>query len=199
MHTERLHLIHYSRRAATNKRIKTFFVEKIIEHCPTINMTEAQLYMLNYEDLCELAIASVNQSIRIVLGTGRDYDDNSDAKVTVSQSRMNDVKKGNWHLSFRIKGCDKKIGPLRVVAYNQITDEFYFFYIPRDSFRGRKIVEITIQRKQGVLYDPKFSGSIDNSKHLKWWSTKKNSFELMALRNPRMDTEVQDRLLEYSD
>ncbi len=194
MHVTRLKLEWYKRRAATKKRIKQFFVGKIIEHCPDIGMPEEDLYMLNYEDLCELAIACANQAITIILGTGQDYDDTSDAKVVVSQDRHNNAKTGSWHLSWRIKGCQHKLGPLRVVAYNHIEDEFYFFYIPHNTFRNRDVVEITIQRENGTYFPPKFTGNPEASKHLKYWSCREPTFEEMAQRDPVRDTAVWDNL-----
>jgi len=190
MHSERLRLDWYKRRSANNGQLKMFLVDKILTYYPDIDMDMYDLYMLNYEDLCELAIACVNTGLTITGGTGQDFDDTSDAKVVISQERQNNKKRGTWTVSFRIKGVNNKIGPLRVVAWNQLEKKFYFFYIPRDSFRNRSIVEIIIQQKNGVWHDPKFSGTPDNSRHLKWWRYSKTEFEEMALSDPFTDTKL---------
>jgi len=192
MHNKRLKLDWYLRRSATHQRIKEFFVGKILEHCPDCGITEQGLYFLNYEDLCELAIACVNQSLTITLGQGQDYDDTSDAKVAVSQSRNNNVKSGCWSNSIIVRGTKVKKGPLRVVAYNQILDDFHFFYIPFNEFKQLDRIEIVIERISGKFYDPGFTGIPDLS--TKWWRWRKDTFEEICLRDPLDDTAVFDSL-----
>jgi len=192
MHNTRLHLDWYIRRSATNKRIKDFFVGKILAHCPECGMTAQELYFLNYEDLCELAIACVNTSLTITSVAGQDYDDTSDAKVAVSQCRNNNKKSGNWTNSIKISGTKNKIGPLRIVAYNQILDDFYFFYIPYYEFHHHNQVEIVIERVSSKFFPPSFSGIPDIS--TKWWRWKEDTFEKMCLKDPQKDTEIFDSL-----
>lgn len=195
-HTQRLRLDWYQRRAEVNHKFKEFFINKIYQHCPDIGMCPAKLYALGYEDLCELAIASVNKNLTIIHGTGQDFNDTSDAKTAVSQSRNNNKKIGSWYHSIAISGVKKKVGPLRVVAYNHILDDFHFFYIPRDKFRGKTKVEITIERVVGRFHAPTFTGTWQQGYHIKWRDCEKTTFEEICLRDPTEDTAVWDRHFE---
>ena len=80
------------------------------------------LYCLGYEDLLEIAIATVNKKLSITLGTGADFDNGADAKFSI-------VRKTNSTYSALVPGCEMKEHILCCV-YEGIREKFYYFSFP---------------------------------------------------------------------
>ena len=72
----------YIKRINQNTAITKFLINKILKHKTKV-FSKEQLKSLPYEDLLEIAIASVNKKISIVLGSGRDFSNNMDAKFSI--------------------------------------------------------------------------------------------------------------------
>lgn len=185
MTSERLKLDWYNKRLTQNKRIKDFLISKIKESGTDLGIPLKDLSVLNYEDLFELAVACVNESISITLGANKDYDDKTDAKFAISQFRNNDKRRGSWTNSISIKGSYWKEGPLRVCAYNSLADRFHFFFIPHEEFQHiskNGVIEIIIEQVSGYYHEPDFNGI--PSTHRKWWNFEVDTFEEMCNAKP---------------
>ena len=179
--SQRLRLPWYGKRSDINRKFQKFFIDKIMEHNSSIELDIDSLWGLPYEDLGELAMAVVNQHLEIVLGQGQDYTDGSDAKCSVSSHRNNDRARGSWTNSYRITGIKDKTGDLRCVCYNDILDEFEFFFIPRSAYKDccKNVVEIVIERVTQREGSYEFTGR-RTTKTSKWYKYKKHSFEELA-------------------
>lgn len=178
---ERLKLEWYQHRHSQNKRIKEFLIDRIKSSNTDLGIPLNELPILNYEDLFELAVACVNKSISITLGSNKDYNDSSDAKFAISQFRNNNINKGIWTNSIAIKGSYEKEGPLRICAYNQLADKFHFFFIPHSAFQHiskNGVIEIIIEQESGCFHEPAFCGV--PKKHRKWWKYEEATFEDMC-------------------
>ena len=185
MTSERLKLDWYNKRLTQNKRIKEFLISKIKDSKVDLGVSLNELTVLNYEDLFELAVACINKSISITLGANKDYSDNTDAKFAISQFRNNDKRRGCWTNSISIKGSYYKEGPLRVCAYNQLADEFHFFFIPHSEFQHiskNGVIEIIIENVSGQFHEPAFTGV--PKLHRKWWQYEVDTFEEMCNLKP---------------
>lgn len=178
----------YGKKADQNKRFSEMLRAVINKHKHKCNfqLSDEQLLNLDYADLAEIAIATVNGSLSIVLGKGKDFSDASDAKCVVSQAR-NNVKRNKygkacWMHSCQVSGVTDKEGALRVIVYNTIIKDFEYYFIPYNSYsRNMKVLEIILERANlppGEV--PKFTGvATTNSK---WHKFKCSSFEDMAMR-----------------
>jgi hypothetical protein len=124
---ERYNFSWYKKRIDQNKIIKDFLI-KIIERNKEADFpfTKEQITYLNYEDLFELAVATVNKSISITLGAGQDLSHGYDCKFSIV--RMNGGIK-NPKYTAGITGCENKKSILACV-YENIQQKFYFFAFP---------------------------------------------------------------------
>tara|TARA_R110000803_G_C11799999_1_gene299283 strand:- start:51 stop:596 length:546 start_codon:yes stop_codon:yes gene_type:complete len=157
IHT-RLNTAWYKKRINQNTPIKKFLIGKILENNIKV-FTKEELLFLNYEDILEIAIASVNKKIKIVLGTGQDFCNNMDAKFSIVRSNS----RGRSY-SANVK-CKLKKGLYNVV-YENYHNKFYFFVLPADN-----IQEISIP----------FTLDGHPNRSNKWWSYEVDTFEKMCL------------------
>lgn len=111
---------------------------------------------------------------------GQDFCDGSDAKSVTGVYRNNNKAKGAWMHSFRIPSIQAKTGILRVIAYNRLLDEFYYFAIPNDMYNNLSVVEITVESYTHYGLDAPFDGR--PRKHTKWWAYECATFEEMACK-----------------
>ena len=176
----------FDKRINQVSKFKDHLIDIINNHKePDFPWTPQELMTLNYEDIAEIAVATVNKTLSIVLGSKQDYNDRSDTKCAISQYRNNvkvNARTGgsDWMHSYAISGTASKGGALRIVAYNTITKEFEYFFIPAGAFSVSR-VEIVIESyrlKQGNT--PIFTGR-RNCK-CKWYKYQCSSFEEMALK-----------------
>jgi hypothetical protein len=100
-----------------------------------------------------------------------DFDDESDAKKVCARYRS----KGKGY-DGQITGVIKKIGSLRVMLYERITAEFYYFVIPVSAYKGLKHIEIPFH----LNGEPK---RITRNGIQKWWKYEVSSIEEMATKN----------------
>ena len=181
----------YHKKANQNRAFSKMLLAVIRKHADAKFPYDVKtLRDLPYSDLAEIAVATVNKKLHIVLGKGMDLSDKSDVKCVVSQYR-NNVKEdrygnANWMHSYAVTNIKDKECALRVVAFNEITKKFEFFFIPyADYSRNMARLEIIIERKsmrQGE--SPEFTGSYaDSGIYCKWFEYQCDSFEDMALRN----------------
>jgi hypothetical protein len=82
------------------------------------------LFCLGYEDLLEIAIATINKKISITLGAGSDFNNGADAKFSI-------VRQYSWGTQYAagITGCTNKEHILACV-YEGIQEKFYYFSFP---------------------------------------------------------------------
>ena len=83
------------------------------------------LHCLSYEDLLEIAIATVNKKITITLGTGADFDNGADAKFSIVRKHSG----AQEQYSALVPGCEHKEHILCCV-YESIQNKFYYFSFP---------------------------------------------------------------------
>ena len=153
-----------------------------------------EMGLIQRERLVELAISKVG-NIAMDSTSGQDLADTTDVKTVVSGIRNNNKRKGAWMHSFPISGVAGKNGALRVVAYNKLSDQFHYFFIPHDEYQHCKhTVEIVVERVHGVYDQPNFDGT--PTRHRKWWKYECASFKDMCAIDPDQGYfEYIDRLM----
>lgn len=115
----------YDKRIKQNRNIKKFLIDIILSYKEIgLDWSDKELTCLNYEDLFEIAVATVNKTCDIVLGKGQDWSCGRDGKVSV-------VRTHNYgqNYSAGITGCKHKKHILALV-YEPIQEKFYFFNFP---------------------------------------------------------------------
>lgn len=141
--------------------------------------------LIQRERLVELAISAVS-GVHMDSTAGRDLADGTDVKTVTSSYKNNNLKKGTWTHSYPIRRVSSKTGALRVVAYNRLLDEFYYFLIPFGAYRHinhtLEIVAETFSGPSFIKNRPPFTGI--PRKHLQWWQYECKSFEEMCLTTP---------------
>lgn len=135
--------------------------------------------LVQRDRLVEMAIANVGGH-KIVSINGQDFCDGSDSKSVVSTARNNDIKRGRWTNSFSVKKIRNKTGPLRIVAYNKMLDNFQYFFVPFDAYKHLTAQLDIIIESYVTDNTPTFTGNINV--YSKWWDYECNSFEEMCLR-----------------
>lgn len=105
---------------------------------------------LQIETVLENALVQASRGAYTrVAETTRDFCDGSDAKKSISQFRNNDISRDHWTNSSAISGLLNKTGVIRAVCYSKQQDKFYFFAIPRKAYKGKKRVEISLDKSVG--------------------------------------------------
>lgn len=155
----------YDKRIKQNRIIKTHLIDIIQKHKELeLNWTEDDLFCLNYEDLFEIAVASVNKNCDIVLGTGQDWSCGRDGKVSIA--RFNSYGK---HYTAGIPGCKNKKHILALV-YEGMQEKFYYFNFP--SYRTEHSIPFDVQTGEPKRY------TRDGQNWM--WNFEHNSFEEMV-------------------
>ena len=122
LEAERLKAHWYSKRISQNSKIAEGLIAIILKHkSPEFPWTELQLSHLAAEDLLELAIATANPNIDIVLGKGQDYSNGKDAKFRIVRTNSSGYSAG-------IKTANKS--HILALIYEPIQDKFYYFSFP---------------------------------------------------------------------
>jgi hypothetical protein len=127
--------------------------------------------MIQVSTVLEHALAHVG-GYDVVSEDQRDFNDacNSDGKM----SSVRTSSKGSGY-SAQIKGLNK-MGSLRAVIYERITEKHYYFHIPYEAYKDvPKKSSIEIPFDQGGL--PKRQ---NNSRGIDWWDYEEKSFEDLA-------------------
>ena len=156
---QRLNLSWYQKRISQNTAIKNFLVAKIQEHQSDIGYSKEELLYLNYEDLLEIAIACVNKKISVVLGAGKDFCNEMDAKFSIARINSRGQR---YSAGFK---CKLKKG-LYSVVYENNHDKFYFFVLPA-GYMQEIDIPFTLDGR------PKRTN--------KWWAYEVDTFEEMCL------------------
>jgi hypothetical protein len=188
--TDRYNKLWYDKRILQNSRMQTFLIDIIKKHKEIdFPWDLSELRFLKNEDLAEIAVATVNKNLSIVLGMGQDYSDGSDIKCITNMARNNikcqkNTGLSHWTNSYFVPGLKDKVGSIRVVAYNTHLNKFEFFYFPEGIVNGREMIEIPIETyrlRQGVI--PSFTGKLANGKRSKWFDYRCKDFEQLATIN----------------
>ncbi len=158
---ERLKLDWYLNRDKNILIQKKYLIKQIQKkEIPELN---GRLEYLRIEDLFELAIAVINDKLTIVLGEGRDFDDDTDAKFTT-------VREHGGQYDANVNK-ENKIGDLRVLVYEPKSEKFYFFVVPFD-------IHETVQREFEIPFN--FDGTPKRSSRKgmnKYWNCEVDTFE----------------------
>jgi hypothetical protein len=145
-----------------------------------------ELGLLQRERLVELAISRVG-NVAMSSTHGQDLADTTDVKTVVSSIRNNNKRKGTWTHSLPVRKIASKKGPLRVVAYNKLLDDFHYFFIPHSAYQHcTKVVEIVLDQVSG-LHDPHGAAVLaaEPNRSRQWWQYEVGSFEQMCATRPR--------------
>lgn len=121
---ERFNYDWYQKRINQNSKIKQHLVEKIKQHADkSFPFDIDSLSHLNYEDLLEIAVATVNKQVGITLGTGSDLSNGADCKFSI-------VRTHNYGQTYSasIKTKNKKF--IYACVYEGIQNKFYYFAFP---------------------------------------------------------------------
>ena len=147
------------------------------------------LGLLQRERFVEIAITRQNPNLKLDSKQHQDFNDKSDLKTVVEGDRNNTktkvvngkVKKGTWMSSFAISNVHKKIGALRIVAYNKKLDKFHYFFIPHSAYRHiTTVLEIVIETKTTEETSSPKSFTGQPQTHRKWWEFECSSFAEMC-------------------
>jgi hypothetical protein len=144
-----------------------------------------ELGLLQRERLVELAISHVG-NVAMASTHGQDLADTTDVKTVVSSIRNNNKRKGIWTHSLPVRKIASKKGPLRVVAYNKLLDDFHYFFIPHSAYQHcTKVVEIVLDQISG-LYDTHGAEILgaEPNRSRQWWQYEVHSFEQMCSIKP---------------
>jgi hypothetical protein len=118
------------------------------------------LYCLGYEDLLEIAIATVNKKISITLGAGSDFNNGVDAKFSIA-------RKNNYGRNYTagITKCEHK-DHIFACVYEGIQEKFYYFSFP------------STLKEHSIPFD-KETGEPRTDNYM--WNYEYTTFEKMAL------------------
>ena len=133
---------------------------RLIEFClnyayPDGNITLQRLIddnLINGTQVAELAVCRTNGSIDIhPIGIGMDLTDDSDVKTGTVQVEQYKSTKGTTLVRHRvqIKDIVNKIGLLRVIVFNPLTNTWSFFKIPNVEFAAIKRLTISYCQRTG--------------------------------------------------
>jgi hypothetical protein len=151
----------YDKKIKQNTKIQKHLISIIEKHKGAHFPFEIKkLYCLGYEDLLEIAIATVNKKISITLGAGSDFDNGADAKFSIVRKYS-----GGTQYAAGITGCDNKEHILACV-YEGIQEKFYYFSFPATL------------KEHTVPFD-KDTGAPKISNYM--WNHEYKTFEKMAL------------------
>ena len=96
-----------------------------------------------------------------------DYNDYSDAKfISVNNHKCNGVPRYDIRLTWQ--ALKNKKGALRIVVYERIQNQLFYFYIPRRVWKGCKGIDIPFH----------FNGDPKDYNH--WWQWEVDSFIELA-------------------
>ena len=115
----------YDKKIKQNTKIQKHLISIIEKHKGVYFPFEIKkLSCLGYEDLLEIAIATVNKKISIIVAAGADFCNGADAKFSI-------VRKFNYGRNYAagITGCKHKDHILACV-YEGIQEKFYYFSFP---------------------------------------------------------------------
>jgi hypothetical protein len=113
----------YNRRIMDNTEVKAFLIEKIMKSSPSFMNAEA-LIMLKNEDLLELAIGSVNDTLEIIHAVkGKDFSNGMDAKFCI-------VRTNSYGRSYSAAIKLKNKNGILALIYERIQNKFYPFAFP---------------------------------------------------------------------
>lgn len=114
----------YRKRINQNAKIEQHLTDIIQTHAePNFPFDIDELGYLNYEDLLEIAVATVNKDVEITLGEGSDLSNGADCKFSI-------VRKHNYGRNYTagIKCKNKEF--VYACVYENIQDKFYYFAFP---------------------------------------------------------------------
>jgi hypothetical protein len=159
----------YTKRINDQQQIKQHLIEQIQRHqTRDFPWTRAQLEWLNYEDLLELAVVCVRPDLSIVLGSGQDWSDGRDGKVSIA--RINNYGR---NYSAGITGCRNKTH-IAAVVWEWKQQKFYYFDFPVQlNKRGEKMTEHTIPFDLDTGYPKRITRNGENQ----MWQYECSSFE----------------------
>lgn len=124
-----------------NERLVRFFLEKAYND----NVTIDQLIddnILSGTKLAEMAVSNATGIKKDLIGLGMDLKDGSDVKtVTVSF-------RDNCHRAV-VNKITKKVGMLRIIAYNPNIDWWFYFKIPYRIHKNNSRLSITFDKTTG--------------------------------------------------
>jgi len=159
---DRLRADWYDKKIKQNTKIQQHLISIIEKHKNSYFPWDTKyLYCLGYEDLLEIAIATVNKKISITLGAGSDFNNGADAKFSIARKNST----GNRVYSALVPGCESKQHILACV-YEGIQEKFYYFSFPATL----KQHTIPFDRETG---EPKTNNYM--------WDYEYKTFEKMAL------------------
>lgn len=134
--------------------------------------------IIQRDRVVEMAIANTGGH-NVVSIHGQDLGDGSEVKSVVSVARNNNISRGAWMNTFPVKRISTKTGPLRIMAYNKILDDFHYFFIPHNAYKHLNgVLEICIEQYTVRDGEPTFTGIPTPNR--KWWDYECKTFEEMC-------------------
>ena len=102
--------------------------------------------VITTEMLHEKAIVMVNPNLKRVTMDGMDFDDGSDAKkattIKVHERKLATGRKDARRRAAIISSIATKVGTLRCIVAETITNKLYFFAIPYDAYKNKNKLAI---------------------------------------------------------
>lgn len=143
-----------------------------------IHRNSAKLGILHKDTLIEVALANMSEGKYSRVAGQLDFSDESDAKTAVSHQRNNSKNKGQWVDSVPIARIKTKTGGLRIVAYHDFADEWYFLAIPYHAYAHITIIEIVFEQHSAIWEEPVWGFKPAGNK---WLEYRVDTFEELAL------------------
>lgn len=139
-----------------NDRLIEFFMDKAYSDMG-LEVTIKELIkdnIINGTQLAELAISRRSGIGMCPIGEHRDLLDDTDVKtVTVQAKYFHPTVKGKLNKKIKIpryqavvNNAHKKIGTLRVVCYNPVSDKYYYFLIPPSAYYSVQNITISFEK-----------------------------------------------------
>jgi hypothetical protein len=173
-----------------NIAYELLFVNKFYEYAYPMSSKEHREFYIQTVLAGEVQISTfMENAVAKAAGLMRDsrfamdLSDGSEVKCAVSSYRNNNIAKGAWMHTYEISNVHTKTGPLRIIGWNKITEEFEFYFIPNSAFSHIKgTLTLTIETFSGYYaqygMEPTFTGI--RSGDSKWHQYQVNDFITMC-------------------
>jgi hypothetical protein len=124
------------------------------------------------ETLLEEAISKVGKIERCIKD-GQDFKDKSDAKKGIVGFHSHGANVSTINRECNIGNVGGKNGKLRIMIADNLTDELFYFVIPKSAYNGRKSLHFTFNQRGGA---PESFNGTKSFNYRMWNKYRVNSF-----------------------
>jgi hypothetical protein len=128
------------------------------------------------ETLLEEAISKIGKIERCIQD-GQDFKDKSDAKKGIVHFHSHGANYSTVNRECNIGNVIAKNGKLRIMIADNLTDELFYFVVPKPAYKGRKNLNIIFNMRGGAPESFKGNKSFN---YAMWNKYRVNSFKEMC-------------------